>query len=161
MVNYDTSVLLSFILLLIIASFTAYYASRAGRNPMIWFAIGVLLGIFAPLLLFFLNSMKPQKGEDGYPTMIVSPPDKAVANLPPHQPSPEELKLQEEENRLWYYLDQNHTQIGPVSVIALRDLWNRGMLEEKQYVWSEGMAQWEKVENLPELKAALNKAMNF
>ncbi len=48
--------------------------------------------------------------------------------------------------------------MGPVSIIALRELWHRGQLELNSYVWSEGMEQWQKVDHLPELKNALNKA---
>ena len=47
--------------------------------------------------------------------------------------------------------------MGPVSVIALRELWNRGELEMNQYVWSSGMDKWEKVEDLSELQNALNQ----
>lgn len=148
----DHDVLLSFILLLIIASFTAYYANRKGRNPLLWFIIGVLLGIFAPLILLFLSSVKPVDSD--IPTMSVSNPDPSLDQ----DQAPPQVNLQssEEENKLWYYLDQNHQQIGPVSIIALRELWNRGQLEITSYVWSDGMEQWQKVDNLPDLKKSLN-----
>lgn len=150
----DHDVLLSFILLLIIASFTAYYANRKGRNPLLWFIIGVLLGIFAPLILLFLSSVKPVDSD--IPTMSVSNPDPSLDQL---DQAPPQVNLQssEEENKLWYYLDQNHQQIGPVSIIALRELWNRGQLEITSYVWSDGMEQWQKVDSLPELKKGLNR----
>lgn len=150
----DQDVLLSFILLLVIASFTAYYANRKGRNPILWFIIGVLLGIFAPLILLFLSTVKPVDSD--IPTMSVANPDPSLDQL---DQTPPQVNLQqsEEENKLWYYLDQNHQQMGPVSVIALRELWNRGQLEITSYVWSDGMDQWQKVDNLPELKKGLNK----
>jgi hypothetical protein len=47
--------------------------------------------------------------------------------------------------------------VGPVSIIALRELWNRGLLELNSYVWTDGMEKWEKVDHLPELKIVLNK----
>jgi len=155
MAHTDTNLLLSFILLLVIASFTSYYANSKGRNPIIWFILGLLLGIFAPLILLFLAKVKPEG--NGYPTMTVSTPDPNLAHLPTPPSTPAELKLQEEENKLWYYLDKDHQQIGPVSMVALRELWNRGQLDLNQYVWSEGMEKWEKVDSLPELKASLNK----
>lgn len=150
----DQDVLLSFILLLVIASFTAYYANRKGRNPILWFIIGVLLGIFAPLILLFLSTVKPVDSD--IPTMSVANPDPSLDQL---DQTPPQVNLQqsEEENKLWYYLDQSHQQMGPVSVIALRELWNRGQLEITSYVWSDGMDQWQKVDNLPELKKGLNK----
>lgn len=150
----DPNMLLSFILLLLIASFTAYYANRKGRNPILWFIIGVLLGIFAPLILLFFPTIKSESN-NGLPTMTVSNPDPSLQHLPP---SPQlEIKRTEEEDKLWYYLDQNHQQMGPVSVIALRELWNRGQLELNSYVWTDGMEQWQKVENLSELKNILSR----
>jgi hypothetical protein len=153
MPHTDPNMILSFALLLIIASFTAYYANRKGRNALLWFIIGVLLGVFAPLILLFFPSVTNEESKNGILAKTISSSD----------PSPEsihdtdELKQKEEENKLWYYLDQNHQQMGPVSVIALRELWKRGLLELNYYVWSDGMEKWEKVDNLPQLKAILNK----
>ena len=154
--HLDPNMVLSFILLLMIASFTAYYANRKGRNPLLWFMIGILLGIFAPLILLFLPAVKSERGNDGLPTMTISNPDPSLQDLPP-SPVKSEIKRREEEEKLWYYLDQNHQQMGPVSIIALRELWNRGQLELTSYVWSDGMTQWQTVDDLPDLKAALNK----
>lgn len=151
----DHNMLLTFILLLIIASFTSYYANRKGRNPLLWFIIGVLLGIFAPLILLFLSSVKNDQSNDGMPTMTVSNPDPSLQQLS-QAPTQEEPK-RSEEDKLWYYLDQNHQQMGPVSIIALRELWNRGQLNLTSHVWTDGMEQWQKVDYLPELKNALNK----
>lgn len=148
------NVLLSFILLLLIATGTAYYAASKRRNPFIWFALGLLLGIFAPVILLFLSKGKEEG--NGFPTMTISKPDPATQHVP-HVPTQEELERQQEENRLWYYLDTDHKQIGPVSIVAIKELWNRGKLDLNQYVWSEGMEKWEKIDNLPELKAILNK----
>lgn len=152
----DPDVLLSFILLLIIASATAYYASKKGRNPLLWFIIGVLLGVFAPLILLFLSWMQSDQKNGESPGMTVSNPDPSLQNLP-QIPLEVDPAANEIENKLWYYLDQHHEQMGPVSVIALRDLWNHGQLELNSYVWSDGMDQWQKVDNLPQMKEVLNK----
>jgi hypothetical protein len=147
-----TQLIISFFILLIIASLTAYYADRKGRSFTIWFILGVLLGVFAPLILFFLSSNN-ESNENNSPAMTVSKPDpslQAAASLPA-------VEFKGNEDKLWYYLDKDHKQMGPVSIVALRDLWNRGLLELTTYVWSQGMNDWLKVEQLPELKAALNK----
>ncbi|MCE2982428.1 MAG: DUF4339 domain-containing protein [Parachlamydia sp.] len=141
--------ILSFIILLIIASITAYYADRKGRSFTGWFILGVLLGIFAPLILFFLPSYNQNKEGEG--TLNYKPVIAADKSSPPPVPH------LDSDEKLWYYLDADHKQMGPVSVVALRDLWNRGLLELTSYVWSEGMVQWSKVEELPELKNSLNK----
>ena len=88
--------------------------------------------------------------------MSVSNPSASLKNNLQTPPKIDE-KVNEEENKLWYYLDRDHQQMGPVSVIALRELWNRGELEMNQYVWSSGMDKWEKVEDLSELQNALNQ----
>lgn len=145
--------IMSFIILVIVASLTAYYAERKGRSFAIWFLLGALLGIFAPLILFFLPSLQETEESGGQPTMAVSQPDPSLQHLPSSAPQ-RDWQL---EDKLWYYLDHQHQQMGPVSVIALRDLWNRGLLELNSYVWTEGMSQWRKVDELPELKATLSK----
>lgn len=157
MPHTETNILLSFLLLLIIAGFTAYYANLKGRNPLIWFLIGILLGIFAPLILLFFPAVKKPE-DDGLPTMTLSPPDPSLQQLSETLPLPTDSPHPEEENKLWYYLDQEHQPMGPVSIIALRELWNRGLLELNHYVWTNGMEQWQKVESLPALKDLLNKS---
>ena len=157
MAHTDTNLVWSFILLLIIAGFTAYYANTKGRNPILWFILGLLLGIFAPLILLFLPKAKQKT--DGYPTMTVSKPDASLKDDAQPPPLPDEFQQQTEENKLWYYLDKDHQQIGPVSIYAMRELWNRGTLDLNQYVWTEGMDKWEKVDNLPELKSTLKKSV--
>ncbi|MBA2369995.1 MAG: DUF4339 domain-containing protein [Candidatus Protochlamydia sp.] len=148
-----TQLIISFFILLIIATLTAYYADRKGRSFTIWFILGVLLGVFAPLILFFLSSNNGVNENNNLPAMTVSKPDPSLQ--PTSSPPP--LELKETEDKLWYYMDKDHQQMGPVSVVALRDLWNRGLLEHTSYVWTQGMSDWLKVEQLPELKAALTK----
>lgn len=150
----DPIMLLSVFLLFLIACFTAYYAHQQGRNPILWFIIGILLGIFGLLILIFFPA-KSESKNNGTPTMTVSKPD-------PSQPHGENLLHQEElktlqNDKLWYYLDLNHQQMGPVSIIALRELWKRGQLELTSYVWSEGMEKWQLVDELPDLKKSLNE----
>ncbi len=151
MPQIDQSLILSVILLFIIAVFSAYYANQKGRSPLAWFILGVFIGVFAPLILFFLSDLKDQKTKE-WPTMGTSSPD---PSLHPQPPPPTDIKRREEEDKLWYYLDVNHQQMGPVSLFALRELWNTGRLELTGYVWTEGMPEWERVDKLPALKEAL------
>ncbi len=156
-VDPQSNIVMIIIFALIIACCTAYYANRKGRNPIIWFILGILLGIIAPLILLFLPTVNGGRNVEK-PTMSVSNPDPLLRQQPPlPPPSPAELKHQEEEEKLWYYLDQQHQQMGPVSIVALRELWNTGRLNLNSYVWTNGMSQWEKVDQLSELKVALNK----
>jgi apolipoprotein N-acyltransferase len=143
-----SNILLSFILLLVISGLTAYYAERKGRSAAAWFVIGLLISFFAPLVLFFMPSLKDQSNE----TLPLSSRNQIA---PPPVPARKVMN----EDKLWYYLDLNHEQYGPVSLFALKELWDTGRLELGSYVWSEGMEKWEKVEDLSDLKAALHKVV--
>lgn len=139
--------LISFIILLIISSFTALYAEKRGRSPVGWFILTLLFSLLATIALFLLPPLKKSD--------IVSPP-----SAPPLKPTPEGQNYQAENerlkaDRLWFYLDSSHNQFGPISIIGLRELWNRGQLSLKSYVWSEGMEKWQLVEELPDLHQSL------
>jgi len=150
----------SFIVSTLFAFISAYYAEKKGRSSLVWFVLGFLFTFIAPIALYFLSPMNEETenlktSKNNEPSSpFKSDPTFASPQtiLPP--PFKEENK---DENVLWFYLDQEHQQIGPVSIIALRDLWNRGLLELNSYVWTEGMQKWEKVDQLPDLKIALNK----
>jgi len=156
--SFDNISMFYVILFLAMAGLTAYYAHFKGRNPLAWFALTLLFGFFAPLILLFIPRLGPDGAplkQDNEPMMNVSNPDPSLANqIPPPSPL---LTRSKDEDKLWYYLDQDHQQIGPVSVVALRELWNTGRLELSSYVWSEGMLDWKKVDELPDLKDVLNK----
>ncbi len=144
----------SLIGLLIVASFTAYYASRKGKNPFLWFLWGCLIGVLAPLTLFFLTLYKEKERLEAEKAAHLVSPDPAT--IPPANPILLSKEIEQQEH-LWYYLDQEHQQIGPVSIVALRELWNTGRLDLTNYVWTKGMKEWKKVDELADLKELLNK----
>lgn len=150
---------LSLIFLFIVAMFTANYAEQKGRSPIIWFGLSLLIGLFAPLALWLLPSLREEKPAGEKPRFsstqsTISPPPIEIASINTPSPTPIEEKL-------WYYLDQHHQQYGPVSLVALRELWNTGRLELTSYVWAEGMPNWDRVDNLPDLKEALSKTPDY
>ena len=49
----------------------------------------------------------------------------------------------------WYYLDTNRQQQGPVQFDRLKATWRDGKLTSETFVWSEGMDNWKKVDELP------------
>lgn len=147
--------------LLIIASFVAYQAHLRGKNPWLWFTIGFFFGLLSPVFLLYFsapsNEESPnQEGRspDGLPSMKVLMPDESLQSTNKDECMSETVSTQDE--ALWYYVDGQKQQRGPVSVIALRDLWNRGELELSSYVWTKGMEQWQKVGDLPTLKKQLS-----
>jgi len=124
---------ISFVLLLILGAMTAVFAERRGRDPWIWFFVGMLLGLLGLLLLFILPPAVKTKDE----------------KPPTTQPEPQQTLPE----KLWYYLDQQHAQHGPVPLSQLKDLMAKNELSAASYVWSEGMETWKKI---GELKTELN-----
>lgn len=116
---------------------TSYFASQRGRDPFAWFVIGMLLGILGLLLLFLLPPVGAQ-GEKEEPTPIKETPAVPV-------------RLVE-----WYYLDSNRNQVGPISFVQLTHASHDGLIKPSTLVWSQGMGQWKRVDEIQEMKAILN-----
>lgn len=128
--------LISLLLLLFFAFLSAYIAKQRGRDPVAWFMIGILLGIFSPLLLMILKPLNPGQELEGeteeHETLRISS-------------SVEESYA----NKEWFYLDLSRKQQGPVYFKALRLLWEEEKITSSTYVWTEGMSQWKRIRELP------------
>jgi hypothetical protein len=122
----------------------SYFAGQRGRDPFAWFFIGMLLGILGLLLLFLL------------PT-VVPPEEKAVSEGNPLE-KPKEIQeghLSYFRLKEWYYLSSAREQVGPSPYSTLRDMWKLKKITDQTYVWSDGMENWKKISEIPELKEAL------
>lgn len=129
---------LTIALCLTIGAATAYFANQRGRDPLIWFMIGMLLGIFGFLLLFLLPAITEEGGAE---EEIYEPKVESI----PHQATHEYLVKD------WYYYDRNRARQGPIRFDKLKDLWKESEISEDSYVWSEGMIGWQKIEEVPTL----------
>jgi Na+/melibiose symporter-like transporter len=94
----------------------AYFAKRSGRNPYLWFSMGVFFGVLSLAALFFLNFK------------VKKPPQKIL-------PKPIE------DSKLWYYL-LNNEQLGPVSLNKISSLLQEGKITDSTYVWNETLEKW-------------------
>lgn len=119
-------------------SLTAYLAQRRGRSPLFWFCIGALFWL-AGILLFFLfckasdaERLKPEILPEITPATI----EVAAVHLPQDG---------------WFYLDHEHKQFGPISLSELKALFNASKITGASYVWCEGMQEWKKLDQLPEV----------
>ncbi len=135
--------LISLLLLLFFAFLSSYIAKQRGRDPIAWFMIGILLGIFAPLLLLFLKPLKPgqeiEEDKEINEDIKLSAPSKAASYI----------------DKEWFYLDKSHQQQGPIYFAALKTLWFEEKITSATYVWSEGMTQWKRIGELPDFVEAL------
>lgn len=135
--------IIGFIFSCIFGVINAYFAAQRGRNPYVWLAIGVFFGIFGVLALFLMPPVKQEKPPTTEPTKSFT-----VEEIPPE---PAKLVLL----KAWFCIDTNKAQLGPLNFDALKDLWKKGELLGSSYVWSEGMAAWLPIEQIPELDIAL------
>lgn len=127
----------------------AYLAPKKGRNPKNWFIIGLFMGLLGVLLLLLLPSTDRKREE------FIQKQRGAPAQQP--QPIPLSARLNEITAKIWYYLDAAHKQQGPVDFPFLSRQWNQKMFSNNTYVWADGMEQWKKIGELPELQNELRK----
>ena len=122
-------------------------ARRRGRNTAIWFFLGVVLGVIALIVLYFL----PQKKT--LATAVAAPMQKAAIPISPS----EEISVKTPE-KLWYYLDSEKAQFGPMSFYALQKAWDDDKIIASTYIWNEDMENWVRLENLIDLHARIRRA---
>jgi hypothetical protein len=133
---------LSVTLSLILAWGCAHYAKQRGRNPTIWFITGALFGIFALIILFVIPARKMEgKTSKGGTTKEPTAPQPMLAIISP---------LHTE--KLWYYLDEQKNQFGPMSFHALNKAWNEGSVRDRTFVWNEAMENWQHFKDVIKLQ---------
>ncbi|MFN0064608.1 MAG: DUF4339 domain-containing protein [Chlamydiales bacterium] len=123
---------------LLISFLTSHLAKKRGKNPLSWFVLAFFLGIFALILLYILPSF-PQKIKTS------SPPEERRHN------SDAWIKM-------WYYMDSSHQQMGPIEFPDLAKSWKEKMLSKNSLVWGEGMKEWQKLSDLPDILQELDHA---
>lgn len=121
-------IFITFVFWVALGALTAYLAEKWKRNPLPWFFIGMLFGVFGLLALYLMPQVEEKTS-------------KVEA-----EPIPDPFSL-----KMWFYLKEGE-QIGPVAFDKLKREW-----KDSTYVWSEGMAEWKKIGDLPELKSRLEK----
>lgn len=122
----------------------ACIAHKQGRKkPVIWFLVGFFLGIFGLLLVFILprvtivksntvNKAKPEASSKTHSNTIVVEP----------------IVIEETK---WYYLNSQHEQQGPIFLSELKNLYIDNAISKATYVWQNGMMEWKRIQELPDL----------
>lgn len=111
----------------------AHFAKLRGRSPLAWFAIGLMIGIFGLATLFLLPKIQKK------------------ARLTPARKAPLPPKRSEAWLKMWYYLDPAHAQQGPFEFPDLIKTWKEKRISEATYIWGEGMQEWKRLSDHPEL----------
>lgn len=143
------SFLLTLISWLLMGWLTSHLAQKRGRDPLIWFFIGLFLGLLGLILLFLL----PNSDSKG---LVKLKENEAAASSPQVIETSAELIKPQTDNPL-YYLDKNREQKGPISFSLFKQDWREGKIEKNTYVWREGQTNWEPVQNLPDLIKSLDQ----
>ncbi len=138
-------IFVAIILNILIAFATSRLAERRGRSPANWFLYGVLFGLFATAALFVLSPLTAQEKP--------SRTRKIAERTPPAIDSPVETFAEKE----WFYINQEQEQLGPVAFSALQTAWETGHLQPSDYVWTEGMEEWQQVESILDMQSALGE----
>lgn len=143
---------LSIVVWVLMGWLTSYFAQQRGRDALIWFFIGLVLGIFGLILLFLLPKFDPkdpstvpaQKSSGENDTLEIQP--LAASKIPV------ELDLP------WFYVDLEHKQQGPIFVQDLQRLWKDQRINADTFMWHEGMDNWKRVAELATLYQNLKQS---
>jgi hypothetical protein len=133
-----TQTFLSIALSLLFGWGCAYYARRRRRDPKLWFFAGALFGILAFITLFILPIPLPKNNA---PKGLAPPKFPQLAALAPLHA-----------DKLWYYLDTEKKQYGPMSFHALGTAWKEGSVREQTFVWNEEMENWQYFKEVIEIQ---------
>jgi len=116
---------------------SAYYAKERGRNPYVWFFVGLIFGILGLILLFIL----PKRGIQDF-AKKKEPVEESIDILPVQKETPAYQK------KFWYYLDENNNQCGPMSFEKLKTFFQEGKITSSTYTWYEELEQWKPLKEI-------------
>jgi MFS family permease len=119
----------------------SHFAKKRGRGPLGWFFIGLFLGIIGLLVLFLLPRVEKRSSTIPQKPLIPTQPKRSDAWL-----------------KMWYYLDTTHIQQGPLEFPDLIKKWKEKGISEKSYIWGEGMKEWQRLAELPDVINEIEKA---
>ncbi|MDN3506913.1 MAG: DUF4339 domain-containing protein [Simkaniaceae bacterium] len=108
---------------------SAYFARKRGKDPFLWFFLGMLFGVFGLLFLFF--DPKAKRAKKGPKSQDPNTIDILPAFDPKHN------------EKFWYYLDGQNRQHGPMSFDAIYRLYKEATLSQQSFVWNESLESWQ------------------
>ncbi len=118
----------------------SHLAKKRGKRQLPWFFIGLILGIFGVILIYILPSSKE--------VLTKSKPNKRA----------DPLERSDAWMKMWYYQEPtSKLQKGPMEFPDLAKQWHKKALTEKTLIWGEGMPEWKKVHDLPDIVKEMEK----
>jgi hypothetical protein len=122
---------------IIFGAISAYLAKMRGKNPYLWFGLGMLFGLFGVLFLVF--SPKTKKSNLSPQTQQAKYQGETIDIDPPYDPKLNQF--------LWYFLDKDNGQHGPMSFDALHKEYRGFTVTGETFVWNETLANWQPLKN--------------
>jgi hypothetical protein len=116
----------------------ARFAIKRGRSPLIWFPIGFFFGLFGIAFLFLIPKVEKISAISALPRGAI--------------PRRNDYCMKH-----WYYMDYAHAQQGPLEFPDLVKKWKERIISESSYVWGEGMSEWQRLVDLPEVLQELEQ----
>ena len=127
----------------------AFIAQKKARSPYIWFLGGLFFSFLALIALFILPPVEIEKKEDDNMGLVENL--KEIQELESVEDDAEQVPS-ESSNTLWYYLDENNQQLGPMTLQRLVNDWNDKKLKENTLVWNEEMSGWKPLRETSDFK---------
>ena len=116
----------------------SHLAKKRGKRQLPWFFIGLILGIFGVILVYVL-------------------PSKEILTKPKLQ-EPAQLNRNDAWMKMWYYQEPtSKLQKGPMEFPDLAKQWRKKALTDKTLIWGEGMSEWKRVNDLPDIVKEMEK----
>ncbi|GAB4186501.1 MAG: hypothetical protein Tsb0015_04340 [Simkaniaceae bacterium] len=132
-----------FIAWILSGAICSHFADKRGRSPFLWFFIGSFFGILSLFILLALPARKPND-------LVLQ--EAALAQIEPRQE--ENFFLEQLQSKtptlLWYYLDRDFQQQGPISYAALKKAFLEEKISKETYVWNEEWENWKTLEEVPD-----------
>ncbi|WP_201456323.1 DUF4339 domain-containing protein [Chlamydia sp. 17-3921] len=156
-----------FLFYLVLGCLSAYIAIKKNRNPIGWFFAGMLFGIIGIVLLLILPNLSKNNSQNHKtPTtggnLNILEEIQNSETLEKKSSDSSDLTQAPIDTEKWFYLSKDKQNIGPLSLenllIFLRDKERHAqenISPEEIWVWKKGMANWERVKNVTELREAL------
>lgn len=119
----------------LIGLISAYVAKKKGRNPYLWFSLGVFFGVLALIVMYLISSKSSKKS-------LIQKPAIPAPIL---------------DSKLWYYLNQDE-QVGPISLNKLSNLLKEGKINLNTYVWNEELDAWKFLNETKEYNLLIEKS---
>ena len=147
------------LLLTLTAFLTAKLAEERGRNPYIWFWVGLLFGILglAALFLFEIFDPKTKTPEVQHEKNGIESDDSTQMIISSSESSE---KIDPLELGVWYFVDKTGSQRGPVDFTDLFIAWEDGLLAPEQLVWHESFTDWKPFADCKNVMLLFNEKKN-